>query len=349
MAEDIHDRVVRGTYWWGVPTLLGAAHDPDPAACDVALVGVPHSTGNGTTERDQHLGPRAVRHVSGLLGGRVHGPFGIDPWQVLRVHDLGDVLLPEGNDNERCIARISKHFRTVDAAGARPVAIGGDHSITGAILRAVAGEGAALTGGRPAGLLHIDAHTDTFDQLDHFMGARDSAAHWASYLVREGRVDPARSVQIGLRGHTRSLDWLAPSRTLGYEVVTMARFREIGLEAACRLVRQRLGDGPIYITFDLDSLDPTVAPAVSNLEAGESGFSVDEAMALLRAVRGLDVIGGDVVCLMPTKDSPNNITAMVASYLMFEMLALIAARAAGGAAAPTPGSASAFGSASGSG
>jgi len=141
-------------------------------------------------------------------------------------------------------------------------------------------------------------------------------------------VDPARSVQIGLRGHTRSFDWLEPSRELGYDVVTMAEFREMGLAAACERVRARLGDGPVYITFDLDSLDPTIAPAVSNLEPGVCGFTVDEAMALLRATRGLDVIGGDVVCLMPTKDSPNNITAMVASQLMFEMVCLVAARGA---------------------
>ena len=327
--EDIHDAVLRGTYWWGMPTLLGADHDPDPAAADIALVGVPHSTGNGTTERDQHLGPRAVRNVSPWLGGRVHGVYGFDPWARARVRDLGDVPLPEANDNEACIARITDYYRGLDAAGVRPVSIGGDHSITGGILRAISGPGAALTGGRKAGLLHIDAHTDTFEMLDHFLGARDSAAHWGAYLVREGHVDPARSVQIGLRGHTRSLDWLQPSRELGYEVVTMARYREMGADAAAALIRATLGEGPVYVTFDLDALDPTIAPAVSNLEPGVGGFSMDEANGLLRAIRGVDVIGGDVVCLMPTKDAPNNITSMVAASVMFEIMALIADRVAG--------------------
>jgi guanidinopropionase len=128
---DIHETMVRSTYWWGVPTLLGAEHDPDPGAADIALVGVPHSTGNGTTERDQHLGPRAVRHVSGLLRGRVNGALGIDPWSAARLRDLGDVALPEANDNEACIARITARYREIGAAGARPVSIGGDHSITG--------------------------------------------------------------------------------------------------------------------------------------------------------------------------------------------------------------------------
>ncbi len=324
MSRDIHDSIVEGTYWWGIPTLCGAEHDPEPKNCDIALVGVPHSTGNGTTERDQHLGPRAVRHVSGWLGGRVHMDFGIDPWQAVRVRDVGDVLFPQANNNEHCIEQIMAHYASIDKAGARPVSIGGDHSITGGILKSIAGEGARLTGGEKAGLLHIDAHTDTYDMLDHFLGARRSAAHWGSYLVKEGHVDPTRSVQIGLRGHTRSLDWLQTSYDLGYEVITMERYRAEGAAACCDIIRQRLGDGPVYITFDLDSLDPTVAPAVSNLEPGVNGFTVDEVNQLLRAVRGKKVIGGDVVCLMPTKDQPNNITAMVASSVLFEIISLIA-------------------------
>ncbi len=325
-SDDLHTDMIEGTYWWGIPTLFRAPHLPDPVQCDIALVGVPHSTGNGTTERDQHLGPRAVRHVSPLLGKRVHVPFGFSPWERARVHDLGDVPFPKANDNEDCIDRIIAYYREIDRAGAKPVSIGGDHSITGGIVSAIAGEEANLTKGKKAALLHIDAHTDTYDQLDHFLGAKRSAAHWGSYLVRNGHVDASRSVQIGLRGHTRSLDWLKPSYDLGYEVITMERFRTIGLKEACHLVTETLGDGPVYITFDLDSLDPTIAPAVSNLEPGVNGFTIDEANALLRCIRGKDVIGGDVVCLMPTKDQPNNITSMVAASIMFEMIALIAER-----------------------
>jgi len=137
-------------------------------------------------------------------------------------------------------------------------------------------------------------------------------------------VDPARSLQIGMRGNPRTLGWLQPSYDLGYEVVEMARYRELGLAATCDLIRERIGDAPVYITFDLDCLDPSVAPAVSNLEAGVTGFTIDEANAMLRAVQGLNVVGGDVVCLMPTKDLPNNITAMVAAHVLFEITALVA-------------------------
>lgn len=310
-------------YWWGVPTLFRAPHDPDPAACDIALVGAPHSTGNGTTERDQHLGPRAVRDIS-ANGRRVHMHFELDPWNTCRIHDLGDVPLPEANNNERCIERITEFYRAIDAAGTRPVSVGGDHSITGGILQALGGPQSRLTGGKKAAILHFDAHTDAFSNMKHFLGAEKSAAHWAAYLVTDGHVDAERSVQVGIRGNARTLDWLKPSYDLGYEVITMDRYKEIGAARSIEIIRERIGDHPVYITFDLDCLDPTVAPGCANIEAGCNGFMIDEAMALLRAVRGFNIIGGDVVCLMPTKDSPNKITAMVTMAVMFEMLSLIA-------------------------
>jgi guanidinopropionase len=314
--------MVEGLYWWGPATLFRCPQNPDPAACDIALVGVPHSAGNGSTEHDQHLGPRAVRHVSALQR-RYHALFDIDPWESCRIHDLGDVPLPELNDNEASVKRITSAFTRIAAAGARPVSIGGDHAITGAIVRGLA------DAGRPVGLVHLDAHIDAYDSIPHWMGSHDSAAHWAAYLVREGLVDPARSIQIGMRGNPRNATWLDPSYELGYEVVTMARYRELGAEACAAMIRARVGDGPVYVTFDLDCLDPTVAPAVSNLEPAFGGWTVDEAFALVRALRGCDVIGGDVVCLMPTKDSPNQITAMVAAAAAFELIGLIADRLRG--------------------
>lgn len=326
MTDDSTDRMMMETlYWWGVPTLLRCPHEPDPAKAEIALVGVPHSSGNGSTERDQHLGPRAVRHVS-AHNRRYHSQFDFSPWNVCRIHDLGDVPLPEAMDNETCVERITAFYEKIDKAGAFPVSIGGDHGITGAIVQAIAGTGAKLTAGKPAALLHFDAHTDSYENIPHWMGARKSAAHWAAYLVRQGNVDPSKSVQIGMRGNPRTRDWLKPSHDLGYEVITMERYREIGAQAAIELIRTRVGTAPLYITFDLDCLDPSVAPGVSNIEAGVTGWTIDEANRLLRAARGLNVIGGDVVCLMPTKDSPNNITAMVAAHVMFELVSLIADR-----------------------
>ena len=309
-------------YWWGIPSLFRAAIADNSADLDIALVGVPHSTGNGTTERDQHLGPRAVRHVSANMR-RAHMRYGFYPLETGRIGDIGDVPLPEANNNEACIKAITSFFRQIDAAGARPVSIGGDHSITGGILRAISGPDSRLTNGGKVALLHLDAHTDTFESLEHFLGAKDSAAHWASYLVHEGHVDASRSLQIGLRGNARRLDWLEPSHRLGYEVITMEDYRQMAFQDAVAKIRSVIGDMPVYITFDLDCLDPTVAPAVSNIEPGVAGFGIDEAIGLVQAVKGMNVIGGDVVCLMPTKDSPNNITAMVAASVAYEILSQI--------------------------
>lgn len=308
-------------YWWGVPTLFGCEHHQRLDEIDIALLGVPHAAGNGTTERDQHLGPRAVRNVSRQLR-RVHLEFDFDPWKNTRIADVGDVPFPEANDNEACIERITGFINRLDTAGVNPVSIGGDHSITGGIVQALGG--GKLAGGQAVSLLHIDAHTDVFEQLDHFLGAKKSAAHWGSYLVHQGDVDAESSVQLGMRGNPRTLDWLKPSYDLGYQVVPMQQYREMGTDNACTLIRNTIGDRPVYVTFDLDSLDPTVAPAVSNLEPAEEGLKMNEARKLIQCLRGLNVIGGDVVCMMPTKDSPNNITAYVATAIMFEIMCLIA-------------------------
>lgn len=320
MSDPHQQSMMDNLYWWGVPTLFRCPHQ-GPEGADIALVGVPHSTGNGTTERDQHLGPRALRNVS-AVSRRVHLPFQLDPWQAARVVDVGDVPLPRANDNEACIQDITAFYKDIDAADARPVSIGGDHSITGGIVQALGG--GKIAGGEPVSFLHLDAHTDVFTKVDHFLGAKKSAAHWGAYLADQGHVDPTTSMQIGLRGHPRTLDWLQPSYDYGYNVVTMRDFRRRGLKNVVAQAREVLAGRPVYITFDLDCLDPTIAPGVSNIEPGKKGFDIDEAVGLLHAVRGLNIVGGDVVCMMPTKDHRNQITALTAAAVMFEMISMIA-------------------------
>jgi guanidinopropionase len=191
-------------------------------------------------------------------------------------------------------------------------------------LSGLAGVDSKLCDGRAAALLHLDAHTDTFHNLPHFLGAKKSAAHWASYLVNDNKVDPRRSIQVGIRGNPRTLDWTQTSRDLGYAMISKDDYDEKGARRCADEIAKRVGDAPVYITFDLDCLDAATAPGVSNLEAGETGFTINEALTLLRAVRGKNIIGGDVVCLMPTKDSPNKTTALVAAAVMFEIISLIA-------------------------
>ena len=320
MAEKHDLSMMENLYWWGIPTLFRCPQDKLETA-DIALVGVPHSTGNGTTERDQHLGPRAVRNVSALQR-RAHGDFKIDPWNEVKIIDAGDVPFPRANDNEHCIEQITDFFKAIDNSNTRPVSIGGDHSITGGIIQGLAN--GILTQGEKVCFLHLDAHTDVFTTVDHFLGAKKSAAHWGAYLPDQGMVDPKHSMQIGLRGHPRTLDWLQPSYDYGYNIVTMKEYRQRGAIDVIEQVKTVLCGRPVYITFDLDCLDPSAAPAVSNIEPGVNGFSVDEAIELMHAVRGMNIIGGDVVCLMPTKDTPNHITSMVAAAIMFEMISMIA-------------------------
>ena len=320
MAEKHDLSMMENLYWWGIPTLFRCPQDKLETA-DIALVGVPHSTGNGTTERDQHLGPRAVRNVSALQR-RAHGDFKIDPWNEVKIIDAGDVPFPRANDNEHCIEQITDFFKAIDNSNTRPVSIGGDHSITGGIIQGLAN--GILTQGEKVCFLHLDAHTDVFTTVDHFLGAKKSAAHWGAYLPDQGMFDPKHSMQIGLRGHPRTLDWLQPSYDYGYNIITMKEYRQRGAIDVIEQVKTVLGGRPVYITFDLDCLDPSAAPAVSNIEPGVNGFSVDEAIELMHAVRGMNIIGGDVVCLMPTKDTPNQITSMVAAAVMFEMISMIA-------------------------
>jgi guanidinopropionase len=314
-------------YWWGIQTFFKCPWNEDPAACDIGLVGVPHSSGNGSTERDQHLGPRAVRNVSGWYR-RGHQAFGIVPWDVARVHDLGDVPLPHAMVNDICVNDIEGFFKRLDRAGTCPVSIGGDHAITGPILKAIAGKDARLTGGRKCALLHFDAHRDDYEHIPHWLGSVRSAAHWAAYTVVEQHVDPALSVQVGMRGNP-----IKPRRDiyeskLGYRLIPAEEYFEVGVERTIALIRERVGDAPLYITFDLDVLDPTEAPAVANMEPMHRGMRAWEVMKIFHGLRGLNVIGGDIVCLIPTKDNPSNITSMTAMALMFEMIAMIADRIA---------------------
>ena len=365
-------RSVESWYWHGVPTLFRCPHDEDPANCDIALVGVPHSSGNGSTERDQHLAPRAMRHVSGIYH-RAHNGFGIIPWDVCRINDLGDVPLPEAMVNDVCVRHIEAFYKRLDRAGTCPVSIGGDHAITGPILKAIAGENARLSGGRKAALIHFDSHTDAYEQMPHWLGSVRSAARPSNSDCRapgsdgrrprrrtphplaapsvaevlpelrlsrrpdgdarvgigDGRDDASRSLQIGIRGNTSSLDYRAASDDLGYRVVHMKEYRELGVERTIDLIRERVGDAPAYITFDMDAFDPTVAPAAANIQPDATGFFMEEVLAILDGLRGLEVIGGDVVCIVPTKDNPNNITSLNGMVVMFEQIALIADRLKG--------------------
>ncbi len=299
-------------------------HDSDPKKSDIALVGVPHSSGNGMTERDQHLGPRALRDVAAGYR-RTHRKSKLTPWEVCRINDLGDVPLPHAMVNDKTMKDIEAYYKRLDAAGARPVSVGGDHSITLPILRAIAGNDSNISKG-PVAVAHFDAHTDGYQDDGHFLGNVEWAGAWSRIMNEEGLVIPEKVFQIGIRGHDFLQDTGDDVESIkaGYRIIEMDECDEIGVKDVVRELQDKIGDSPVYITFDLDVLDPSIAPGVSNIEPGFTGMAMREATGVLQGMLGMNVVGADVVCMMPTKDNPNKITAMNAMVVVFEQVCLIA-------------------------
>jgi guanidinopropionase len=297
----------------GIPTFMRVPLAQDWSAVDIGLIGVPYD-GGVTNRAGARHGPREIRNQSSLMR-TMHHVTRINPYALCRVADLGDVLFqrllkhPEAlNEIEAVFARIKQH-------GIIPLAAGGDHTISLPILRALAKDG-------PVGMIHIDAHTDTWDE---FQGSKFSHGSPFRRATEEGLIDPKRVIQIGIRGAQNTTDGWDFSRETGMRVVYMEEFAEIGVPAVIAEARRVVGDGPVYLTFDVDGLDPIYTPGTGTPEIG--GITTLEAQQLLRGLRNLNYIGADVVEVAPNYDTTGN-TALVAATLMYEILCLIAERIA---------------------
>ena len=209
------------------------------------------------------------------------------------------------------MAEIEAFYTKLRAADVVPVSAGGDHSITLPILRALAKD-------RPLGMFHVDAHTDTWDEE---MGSRFSHGTPFRRAVEEDLLDPKRVIQIGIRGAANSDEAWAFSAEAGMRVVTMDEFERVGAAAVIEEARKVIGEGPTYLTFDVDGLDPTYAPGTGTPEIG--GLTTREGLALVRGMRGANLVGGDVVEVSPPFDSTGN-TALVGATMMYEILCLLA-------------------------
>jgi guanidinopropionase len=292
---------------------------------DIGLIGVPTDLGVTNRPGARH-GPREIRNASSLMRG-YNLSLGVNPYELCRIADLGDVRLSHRYDLEKQNEDIEAFYRAVKAAGVLPVSAGGDHSITYPIFRAIAAE-------RPVGMVHIDAHTDTWGE---FFGSKFTHGAPFRLAVEAGVLDPKRTIQIGIRGGQNFLDGIEFSRSHGMRVVFIEEFAELGVERVIALAREVVGDAPAYLSFDVDGLDPVYAPGTGTPEVG--GITTLEAQRLLRGLRGVNFIGGDVVEVAPPYDQTGN-TALVGATMMFEILCLIAdrhfgagKRAAGAAAA----------------
>jgi len=291
-----------------IPTFMRAAYITDPARLDIAMIGVPYD-GAVTNRPGARHGPREIRNASSMMRS-IHPVTRINPHELCRIGDAGDVPFTRMYDVEGAHDDIARFFAPFCRAGVAPLAAGGDHSITLPILRALATEG-------PIGLVHVDAHTDTWDE---FMGSKFMHGTPFRRAVEENLLDPKRTVQIGIRGAQNTTEGWDFSLNSGMRLIFMDEFARLGVDAVIAEARQVVGEEPSYISFDIDGLDPAYAPGTGTPEVG--GLTTIEALALLRGLRGLDLIGGDVVEVAPPFDPSGN-TALVGATLMYEILCLL--------------------------
>ncbi|MEE8534782.1 MAG: agmatinase [Kiloniellales bacterium] len=292
----------------GIATFLRTRRHDISEDVDIGLVGVPFDLGvNYRTGARE--GPAGVREASRIIR-KVHPTSGIKPFEICNVADLGDTPINPLN-KDRSIAMIQEFIATAHAAGIVPIAVGGDHTIPLPILRALAAE-------RPVGVLHFDAHADTLDEL---CGSKINHATFLRRCHEEGLVEAGRVIQIGLRGSRFDENDIQYGYDVGYHIITMDEYEEMGRAAVIERIHQVLGDGPVYISFDIDGLDATYAPGTGVPEIG--GLLPRDVQVILRSLRGKHLVGADISEISPCFD-PTGITCITVANLMFEMLCVIA-------------------------
>ena len=301
--ESLYGTVSEPTYS-GALSFMRRKYTRDLSAADVAVTGLPLDT--ATSNRPgARFGPRAIRAASTILAWE--RPYGMefDPFDRLAVVDYGDCVFDYGRP-DTIPGAIEKHVASILDAGCAVLSLGGDHFVSYPALKAHAAKY-----GAPVSLLHFDAHSDTWaddhERLDHGTMFYQAA--------KRGLIDPATSVQVGIR--TTNHD------TLGFEVIDGPRVHEIGVARVIEAVRRRVGVRPVYVTFDIDCLDPAFAPGTGTPVCG--GLSTHQALSILRGLAGINIVGMDVVEVAPAYDNAE-ITAIAAAHIAMEMLYLYASR-----------------------
>ncbi|MEX0625663.1 MAG: agmatinase [Chloroflexota bacterium] len=278
---------------------------------DVAIVGVPFDTGV-TYRVGGRFGPNAVRDASVMLRP-YNANLDVKPFEVLSCVDYGDVAIVPGYI-ERSYAAIEQAVAPIVEAGVIPLLVGGDHACTLPHLRATRSRG-------PVAVIDFDSHTDAWDS---YFGEKYNHGTWMRRAIEEGLVDVAHSIEIGLRGSLYGAeDWTGLRDELGLEYLTTEAVLERGADAVAAAIRERVGDRPAFIIFDIDVVDPAFAPGTGTPEPG--GISAHDALSIVRRLTGIDFIGFDVVEVIPAYD-PAGQTAFLAANLAYEMLSLVALR-----------------------
>jgi agmatinase len=290
-------------------TFMRLPHVEDPRGLDVAIVGVPYD--GGTSYRPgARLGPREIRSQSSLI--RSYNYFQkVAPFDRLNVADVGDVDAPPVSI-EKCYEAVEARIGAITAAGARPIVVGGDHSISLPVLRAL-----AKTHG-PLALVQIDAHIDTWDE---YFGGKYFHGTPFRRAIEEGVIEGRRFIQVGIRGPMYGEEDFDFHREHGITMIDIDQVKDRGIPWVVSEIR-RVAGGPAYMTFDIDGVDPAFAPGTGTPEVG--GLTSHEAQRLVRGLGGLSLVGGDIVEVSPLYDDPGQITAVLAANLMFEFLCALA-------------------------
>ena len=300
----------------GPATMMRLPTASSAAGLDAAYLGVPLDI--GTSHRSgTRFGPRQIRAESAMLR-----PYNmasrVSPFDHLQVADLGDIAI-DAFSLEHSVALIEAGLADVLGHGCIPITLGGDHTLTLPALRAVH----ARHG--PVGLVHVDAHADV---NEHMFGS--ALAHGTPFrrAVEEGLIEGSRVVQIGLRGTGYADDDFDWPRRQGFRVVQAEECWHRSLTPLMAEVREQLGAGPVYLSYDIDSLDPAFAPGTGTLEIG--GLSTVQALEIIRGMAGLDIVGADLVEVSPPYDQAGT-TALIAANLAYEMLCVLPGVLAGAA------------------
>jgi agmatinase len=275
---------------------------------DAAVYGIPFDTAT-SFRTGPRFGPEAIRSASALL--RPYNPaLGVDVVEALSIVDYGDAPVSPG-DTERTYGQVEEALAPLVETGVFPLALGGDHSVTLAELRVLARRHG------PLALVQLDAHADTWDE---YFGQRYFHGTTFKRAAEEGLIDPSASVQAGMRGSLYGAGDLDASRELGFRVVPSAELRALGPDGFAGAIFERVGDRPVFLSFDVDFLDPAYAPGTGTPEI--AGFTTHEAVSYLRALRGIRLSGCDVVEVSPPYDGPGQPTALAAANVLWELLAL---------------------------
>jgi guanidinopropionase len=308
MADNLHNPMNEPRYC-GIPTFMRTPHVTNLNNLDIALVGVPYDGAVEARSGARH-GPRQIRDMSSMMRA-IHHVTRINPYELCRIGDVGDVHFSQIFDIEASHADITGFYERLHSSGIVPLSAGGDHSITLPIMRAIAAD-------RPVGLVHIDAHTDCCDEE---MNSKYSHGTPFRRAVEEGILDPKRTIQIGIRGAANSVECWEFGPKHGIRIVYIEEFNKLGVEKVIAEVGRVVGEGPTYVSFDIDSIDPSFAPGTGTPEIG--GLTTIAAQGLIRGLRGLNLVGADVVEVSPPFDRSGN-TALIAATIMYEILCILA-------------------------